>query len=128
MRTRNSIRIKEALSVHLSVGPSAMIELENLKTRISAPVHPSATGIGRISGLVHFFLLCLLLHLFLSFLLSCFFLQEQYYLPSDFFLIRFFRLCWKPHDRFKLLYRYMYLCFWHFCATLVSFVVFLPVL
>ena len=29
-----------------------MIELESVKTRISAPAHPSATGIGRVSGLV----------------------------------------------------------------------------
>ena len=40
-----------------SVGPFAgrsvmVIELETVKTRISAPAHPSATGIGRVSGLV----------------------------------------------------------------------------
>ena len=36
------------------VGPSVMvIELESVKTRISAPAHPSATGIGRVSGLVN---------------------------------------------------------------------------
>ena len=29
-----------------------VIELESVKTRISAPAHPSATGIGRVSGLV----------------------------------------------------------------------------
>ena len=41
-------------SVRRSVGPSVMvIELESVKTRISAPAHPSATGIGRVSGLVH---------------------------------------------------------------------------
>ena len=28
-----------------------VIELESVKTRISAPAHPSATGIGRVSGL-----------------------------------------------------------------------------
>ena len=43
-------------SVRPSVGPlvrrSVMIELESVKTRISAPAHPSATGIGRVSGLV----------------------------------------------------------------------------
>ena len=31
-----------------------MIELESMKTRISAPAHPSATG-GRVSGLVSTF-------------------------------------------------------------------------
>ena len=31
-----------------------VIELESVKTRISAPAHPSATGIGRVSGLVFF--------------------------------------------------------------------------
>ena len=30
-----------------------VIELESVKTRISAPAHPSATGIGRVSGLVN---------------------------------------------------------------------------
>jgi len=35
-----------------------MIELESVKTRISAPAHPSATGIGRVSGLVFFFSEC----------------------------------------------------------------------
>ena len=29
-----------------------MIELVSVKTRISAPAHPCATGIGRVSGLV----------------------------------------------------------------------------
>ena len=29
-----------------------VIELESVKTRISAPAHTSATGIGRVSGLV----------------------------------------------------------------------------
>ena len=38
-----------------------MIESKSGKTRISAPAHPSATGIGRVSGLV-----LLLLLLFLS--------------------------------------------------------------
>ena len=28
-----------------------VIELESVKIRISAPAHPSATGIGRVSGL-----------------------------------------------------------------------------
>ena len=40
-------------SVRPSVCPSVMIELESVKTRISAPAHPSATG-GRESGLVIF--------------------------------------------------------------------------
>ena len=34
------------------VRPSVVIELESVKTRISAPAHPSATGIGRVSGFV----------------------------------------------------------------------------
>ena len=38
-------------SVRQSIGPSVVIELESVKTRISAPAHPSATG-GRVSGLV----------------------------------------------------------------------------
>ena len=37
--------------VRPSVRRSVMIELESVKTRISAPAHPSATG-GRLSGLV----------------------------------------------------------------------------
>ena len=41
-------------SVRRSVGPSVVIELENVKTRISAPAHPSATDICRVSGLVVF--------------------------------------------------------------------------
>ena len=44
----------EALSVRRSVGRSVMvIELESVKMRISAPAHPSATGIGHVSGLVY---------------------------------------------------------------------------
>ena len=40
-------------SVGPLVRPSVMvIELESVETRISAPAHPSATGIGRVSGLV----------------------------------------------------------------------------
>ena len=39
-------------SVRPSVRPSVMIELESVKTRISAPAHPSATGIDRVSDLV----------------------------------------------------------------------------
>ena len=44
-------------SVRWSVGPSVRRsvgehELKSGKTRISAPAHPSATGIGRVSGLV----------------------------------------------------------------------------
>ena len=60
MRTRNSIRGFVRPSVRPSVGPSVrwsvVIELESVKTRISAPAHPSATGIGRVSGLVFFLL------------------------------------------------------------------------
>ena len=44
--------LQEALSVCQSVGPSVMIELESVKTRITAPAHPSATGVGHVSGLV----------------------------------------------------------------------------
>ena len=52
--------LKEALSVRPSVRPSVhpsvrwsvMIESKSVKTRISAPAHPSATG-GRVSGLVY---------------------------------------------------------------------------
>ena len=39
-------------SVGWLVGRFMVIELESVKTRISAPAHPSATGIGRVSGLV----------------------------------------------------------------------------
>ena len=40
-------------SVRWSVRPLVMvIELESVKMRISAPAHPSATDIGRVSGLV----------------------------------------------------------------------------
>ena len=42
-------------SVCPSVRRSVMIKLESVKTRLSAPAHPSATGIGRVSGLVSFF-------------------------------------------------------------------------
>ena len=38
----------EPTVVRLSVGPSVMIELESLKMRISAPAHPSSTGISRV--------------------------------------------------------------------------------
>ena len=55
--TRNSIRGFVRPSVRLSVRPSVMvIELKSVKTRISAPAHPSATGIGRVSGLVFSYL------------------------------------------------------------------------
>ena len=48
------------LSVRWSVGPSVcrsvrwsvVIKFESVKTRIFAPAHPSATIIGRVSGLV----------------------------------------------------------------------------
>ena len=39
-------------SVGWLVGRSMVIELESVKMHISAPAHPSATGIGRVSGLV----------------------------------------------------------------------------
>ena len=52
LRTRNSIRGFVGPSVGPSVGPFVVIELEIVKTRISAPAHPSATGIGRVSGLI----------------------------------------------------------------------------
>ena len=46
-------------SVRRLVGRSVVIELESVKTCISAPAHPSATGIGRVSGLVS------IIHLFI---------------------------------------------------------------
>ena len=51
--SRGHATLKEALSV----GPSVRLsvrqhESKSGKTRISAPAHPSATGIGRVSGLV----------------------------------------------------------------------------
>ena len=59
--SRGLATLLEALSVHRlvgwSVGWSVVIELESVKTRISAPAHPSATGIGRVSGLVALLLL-----------------------------------------------------------------------
>ena len=36
----------------LSIHCSMVIELDSVKTRISAPAPPSATGNGRVSGLV----------------------------------------------------------------------------
>ena len=39
-------------SVRPLVGPSVIIESKSEKTRISAPAHPSATGMGRVFGLV----------------------------------------------------------------------------
>ena len=44
-------------SVHWSVGWSVVIESKSGKIRISAPAHPSATGIGRVSSLVGFLFL-----------------------------------------------------------------------
>ena len=45
--------LQEALSVRPSIGLWVMvIELESVKTRVSAPAQPSATGFGRVSGLV----------------------------------------------------------------------------
>ena len=52
MRPCISIRGFVRPLVGRSVGRSVVIELERVKTRISAPAHPSATGIGRVSGLV----------------------------------------------------------------------------
>ena len=50
---RDFVRPSVCPSVRPSVRWSIMvIELESVKTRISAPAHPSATGIGRVSGLV----------------------------------------------------------------------------
>ena len=55
-RTSDSIRgfVRPSVGqlIGWSVGRSVVIELESVKTRISAPAHPSATGIGRVSGLV----------------------------------------------------------------------------
>ena len=48
---------KRLCGVRPSVRPSVVIEFENVKTRISAPAHWFATGIGRVSGLVSFCLL-----------------------------------------------------------------------
>ena len=39
-------------SVRRSIGRSVTLESKSGKTRISAPAHPSATGIGRVTGLV----------------------------------------------------------------------------
>ena len=65
-----------------------MIELESGKTRISAPAHPSATGIGRVSGLV-FISICLSVYLpsFLPSFFASFFL---FLLPL--FLLSFFSI------------------------------------
>ena len=52
MRIRESISGFVNPSIRLLVRRSVMIELESVKTRISAPAHPSPTGIGRVSGLV----------------------------------------------------------------------------
>ena len=49
-----SVRPSVGWLVGRLVGRSVVIELESVKTRISAPAHPSATGIGRVSGLVYF--------------------------------------------------------------------------
>ena len=42
------------MSVRPSVRRSVTLESKSGKTRISAPAHPSATGIGRVSGLVQY--------------------------------------------------------------------------
>ena len=70
LRTRNSTRG----FVRPLVRPYVVIELESVKTLISAPAHPSATGIGRVSGLV---LLSLLLNSF-SFFYCFFFLISSF--------------------------------------------------
>ena len=49
-----SVRPLVGRSVGWSVGRSVVIESESGKTRISAPAPPSATGTGRVSGLVFF--------------------------------------------------------------------------
>ena len=51
LRTRNAIKGFVHPSVGPSVHPSVIIKFESVKTCISAPAHPSATG-GRVSGLV----------------------------------------------------------------------------
>ena len=45
-------------SVHRYVGPSfhPSAPVESVKTHMSAPANPSTTGIGHMSGLVHFIL------------------------------------------------------------------------
>ena len=47
-----SVRPSVGWLVGWSVGRSVTLESKSGKTRISAPAHPSATGIGRVSGLV----------------------------------------------------------------------------
>ena len=51
-----SVRPSVRPSVGWLVGWSVTLESKSGKTRISAPAHPSATGIGRVSGLVFLFL------------------------------------------------------------------------
>ena len=46
--------LKEALSVRPSVRLSVGIELESVKTRISVPAHPSATGMAVYPALFFF--------------------------------------------------------------------------
>ena len=54
---RGFFRPSVGRSVHWSVGPLVREhESKSVKTRISAPAHLSATGIGRVSGLVFFHL------------------------------------------------------------------------
>ena len=51
LRTRNSIRAFVLLSVRQSVG---VHELKSVKTRISTPAQPSATGMAVYMTLFHF--------------------------------------------------------------------------
>ena len=53
MSVRPSVRWSVGPSVRRSVGEH---ELKSGKMRISATAHPSATGIGRVSGLVYDFI------------------------------------------------------------------------
>ena len=73
MCERDSTTRSVRLSVHPSVGRSVTLESKSGKTRISAPAHPSATDISRVSGLVFF--LSFFLSFFFSFFLSLFFLS-----------------------------------------------------
>ena len=53
LRTHNSKKAFVHWSIRLSVCPSIIEhESRSMKTRIFAPAHPSATGVGRVSGLV----------------------------------------------------------------------------
>ena len=47
------VTLYKALFVRWSIRPSVVIELESVKKRISAPAHPSTTGIDRVSSHVY---------------------------------------------------------------------------